>query len=121
MSLATCRQPHVLAPSLGATCQAGAAMILIDRLGLAQRIIIVVSLGLALTALGTYFVNIGSPFADFGWFGYAPLTNNAFVAAGSDLSAWEQLLVWLGLIAVWTSVSLRLMRPASADDADGHQ
>lgn len=82
----------------------------LDRLGLAQRIVLVVGLALALLTLGTYLMSIGNPAADFGWFGYAPLARNAFVQAGSGLSAWEQMLIWLGLIAAWTAVATVILK-----------
>jgi hypothetical protein len=45
---------------------------LVNRLGFAQRIIAVVALGLALGATGGFITDLGSPGANFGWFGYAP-------------------------------------------------
>jgi hypothetical protein len=78
------------------------------RLGLAQRIVIVVALALILGAVGVYVTTLGGPPARFGWFGYAPLTQAIF---RPDLSRWEQLLVWIGLIAAWAAVSLVLVRP----------
>jgi heme/copper-type cytochrome/quinol oxidase subunit 1 len=80
------------------------------RLGLAQRIVIVVALGLALAVIGSFVSTLGEPQAQFGWFGYAPLTAPD---SGADLSAWQQLLVWIGLIGVWAAASLKLLgRPA---------
>ena len=83
-------------------------MCMLGRLGLAQRIVIVVALALILGAVGVYVTTLGGPAAQFGWFGYAPLTRATF---GPDLSPWEQLLVWIGLIAAWTAASLVLLRP----------
>lgn len=81
------------------------------RLGLAQRIVIVVGLGFGLAILGGYLlVTLNSP-ATFGWFGYAPLTNNSFVPEGSGLAPWQQLLIWLGLILVWSLAGLILLKP----------
>ena len=65
-------------------------MCMLGRLGLAQRIVIVVALALILGAVGVYVTTLGGPAAQFGWFGYAPLTRATF---GPDLSPWEQLLV----------------------------
>jgi hypothetical protein len=87
----------------------------LKRLGLAQRIAILVGLGLAIEALGSYIVSLGGPFGNFGSFGFAPLTNNSFISAGGSLSAWEQLLIWLGLIAVWSGVALWLLGPTPAE------
>jgi hypothetical protein len=88
-------------------------MDLVDRMGFAQRIIVIVALGLGLEATGTFITELGSPAANFGWFGYAPLTRS-IQTVGSTLSDWEQLLVWLALITVWTAASLFLLRARSA-------
>jgi hypothetical protein len=85
-------------------------MRLIDRLGFAQRIVVVVALGLARGGRGEFLVNLGSPGADSGWFGYAPLTRSV-LEVGGGLSGWERLLVWLAVIAIWAAVSLRLLTP----------
>jgi hypothetical protein len=85
-------------------------MRLIDRLGFAQRIVVVVALGLALGVLGNFLVNLGSPGADSGWFGYAPLTRSV-LEVGGGLSGWQRLLVWLAVIAIWAAASLRLLTP----------
>jgi hypothetical protein len=71
--------------------------------------VLVVGLGLALTVLGGYITSLGSPAAQFGWFGYAPLTNQ-FRPEDSDLAPWAQFLVWLALIAVWTGASAWLLK-----------
>jgi len=89
----------------------------VDRLGIAQRIIVVVALGLALAVTGEFITSIGSPAANFGWFGYAPLTGS--ILTGSTLSNWEQLLVWLALISVWTACSIYLFRPPASGDEAG--
>ena len=81
----------------------------LKRLGLAQRIAILIGLGFAVEALGSYIVSLGGPFGNFGSFGFAPLTNNSFISAGGSLSTWEQLLIWLGLIAVWSGVAIWLL------------
>jgi hypothetical protein len=86
-------------------------MRLLKRLGLAQRIVIVVALGLALGALGNFIV-AGVEFgANFGWFGYAPLANNSFVTINSNLAPWQELLIWLGLTLVWAVCSILILRP----------
>ena len=82
----------------------------LDRLGLAQRIVLIVGLGLGFLILGVYLVSLGSPSAQFGWFGYAPLTENVLVRAGDDLSPWQQMLIWLGLIITWTVAGIVILR-----------
>jgi heme/copper-type cytochrome/quinol oxidase subunit 1 len=88
-------------------------MRLVDRLGFAQRIVVVIALGLAFGVLGEFIVTLGSNGANVGWFGYAPLTRS--ILTNQDrLSGWERLLVWLGLILVWAGASLWLLRPQPA-------
>jgi hypothetical protein len=89
----------------------------VDRLGLAQRIVIVIGLGLGLMMLGGYLVSLDSP-ANFGWFGYAPLTQNSFVPEGSGLATWQQLLIWLALILVWSVVGVFLLKPRPDAEAE---
>ena len=81
----------------------------LERLGLAQRIVLVVGLGLGLLILGFYFMFLGSPAAQFGWFGYAPLTDNVLVRAEDNLSAWQQMLIWIGLIVTWTIAGIVIL------------
>ena len=95
--------------------QAG-RMRLAGRLTFAQRIILVIALGVALGAVGVFVVSLGSKGPDFGWFGYAPLTRSV-VATPARLSGWEQLLVWLGLIIVWTAASLWLVKPQPSEES----
>jgi hypothetical protein len=77
----------------------------------AQRIVLVVALAATLVVIGLYLTTIGAgSAADFGWFGYAPLTPNSPLDGGGP-PAWARLLIWLALIAVWAGLSLRLLRP----------
>ena len=89
--------------------------------GRAQRIILVIGLGLGLAVLGRYLVSLGRPSsANFGWFAYAPLDSTTAHAAlrQAGLRPWARLLIWLGLIAVWTLMSLRILRRPQAADPD---
>jgi hypothetical protein len=88
----------------------------IDGLSKAQRIVVVIALGLALGALGSYLASFGSGPA-FGWTGYAPLNSGFFASA--RLHPWVPLVVWLVLIGVWALMSVRLMRPSSENAASG--
>jgi heme/copper-type cytochrome/quinol oxidase subunit 1 len=90
----------------------------VDRLTVAQRVVLAIGLGVVLVVIAGYVNSIGSPFgANFGWFGYAPLTGNAFVPqGGADLYAWEQLLVWLGAVLAWTAGALVLFRRPLPED-----
>jgi Zn-dependent protease with chaperone function len=88
---------------------------------LAPRIVIVIGLALALMALGTYLVSLGNPAANFGWFGYAPLTRSTFVPEGSGLSAWQQTLIWIALILVWTVASLVILKRPRSNEAQADE
>jgi hypothetical protein len=102
---------HVRQASGGQQWQAAA----VRSLGLAQRIILVVALALALGVLGRYLITLGHP-SEFGWFSYAPLNSTSVIPRPPDLRAWARLLIWLGLIAVWALGSLLLLRPARQGD-----
>lgn len=88
----------------------------LNRLSTAQRIIVVVGLGVAFIALGNYLVSLNNPVAGGGFFGYsqsAPLV----ALGGAGLAPWLQLLIWLGLILVWTAIAAVVMRrPTAAND-----
>ena len=81
-----------------------------DRLGKAQRIVVVIALGLALGAAGSYLVNLGNT-ARAGWYAYAPLSQ-AVYPPRTGLAGWLRLIVWLVLIVLWAVVSVRLLRPS---------
>ena len=83
------------------------------RLGLAQRIVLVVGFGAVLMAAGRLIeAAAAGGQAQVGWFGYAPLVPAQDL--GTGLSDWEQFLLWLGLIVVWTAFSLFVLRPPSS-------
>jgi len=81
----------------------------IDRLSQPQKIVIVLALGMAFGAAGTYLVGLGNTSA-FGWYAYAPLSQAAYPATG--LHGWARLLIWLALIALWALLSVRVLRPS---------
>lgn len=84
-------------------------MRLIDGLSKAQRVVVVVALGLGLAVVGTYLVSLGSGVRS-GWYAYSPLTAT-LQAPGTGLPAWLRLIVWLALIGLWALASLRVLRP----------
>jgi hypothetical protein len=90
----------------------------IDGLSKAQRVVVVVAIGLALGAVGGCLVSLGSGAAS-GWIGYAPLTTQLY-GLGRGLNPWLRLIIWLVLIGVWALGSLRVLRPsqekAASDD-----
>ena len=76
----------------------------------AQRIILVIGLGLGLAVLGRYLVSLGRA-GTFGWFAYAPL-NSTLSNVHRGVRPWLRLVIWLALIGVWTIASFVLLRPA---------
>jgi heme/copper-type cytochrome/quinol oxidase subunit 1 len=88
---------------------------LIDRLSQPQRIVIVIALGAACVAVGTYIGELGKS-ASFGWYAYAPLTS-ATPGTGLHLHGWLILLIWLALAGLWGLASIRVLRPAADKSA----
>jgi heme/copper-type cytochrome/quinol oxidase subunit 1 len=84
----------------------------IDKLDKAQRVVVVVALGVAFLAVGSYLLSLGQAGTAFGWTGYAPLT------APTGRPAWLQLIVWLALTCLWAVVSIRVLRPSSHAASD---
>ncbi len=85
-------------------------MHLTDRLGNAQRIVVVIALGMAFGAVGSYLVTLGNT-VRVGWYAYAPLTQ-AVYPPRTGLAGWLRLIIWLVLIGLWAVVSVRLLRPS---------
>jgi hypothetical protein len=78
----------------------------------AQRIVVVVGLGLALVALGSYLAGLGQGGAAGLAQGWAvPLTSGGFAPANPH--PWVSLIIWLALVGVWTLASIRVLRPSS--------
>jgi hypothetical protein len=75
----------------------------------AQRIVIVVGLGAALYVLGEWLTGLGSDLPT-GWIAYAPLSNQFNV---TGLQSWVRAIIWIALIGVWATASVRLLRSES--------
>jgi heme/copper-type cytochrome/quinol oxidase subunit 1 len=82
----------------------------IDGLSKAQRIVLVIALGLALATIGGYVVNLGAGAP--GWVAYAPLSSGPYVP-NRGLDGWLRMIIWLVLISVWALASVRVLRPSS--------
>jgi heme/copper-type cytochrome/quinol oxidase subunit 1 len=80
-----------------------------DKLSQAQRVVVVVALGLALGTLAGYLTSLGGG-PDFGWYAYAPLAAQSF-EPHAGLSGWLRLIIWLAVIGLWALASLRVLRP----------
>ena len=85
----------------------------IDKLSKSQQVVVVVALGVAFLAVGSYLLSLGQHGFAYGWTGYAPLTATIVGRPG-----WVPLLVWLGLTCLWAVVSIRLLRSSSQDHSD---
>ena len=85
-----------------------------DRLSRPQQVIVVIALGLALGAAGSYLMSLGDGLQS-GWYAYSPLT--ATLAAPAGLPGWLRLVGWLVLIGVWALVSIRVLRPPADQGA----
>jgi heme/copper-type cytochrome/quinol oxidase subunit 1 len=70
----------------------------------------VIGLGLGLWYLGSYITTLGYPAPVFGWVAYAPLSHATVSSPGADLTAAEQTLVWIGVIAVWVGLSCLILK-----------
>jgi hypothetical protein len=82
------------------------------RLNGAQRIVLVVALGVGLVVLGQ-FIERSLGVGAMGWVGYAPL-GRGFVLPGD--SPWGELFLWLVLTVTWATMSMVILRtrPLSA-------
>jgi hypothetical protein len=85
-------------------------MRLIDGLSNAQRFVVVVALGFALGAVGSFLVSLGGGTGS-SWLGYSPLGVSLLPESG--LPEWLRLIIWLGLIGLWALTSIRVLRPSS--------
>jgi hypothetical protein len=91
----------------------------IDRLSRAQRVVVVIAFGLALWAVGTYFLSYGISGYAFSGTGIGPLTPQFYGAGALPpwLHPWVRLVFWLVLIGVWALGSIRVLRPSSGNAA----
>jgi heme/copper-type cytochrome/quinol oxidase subunit 1 len=83
----------------------------IDRLNTAQRIVVVVALGLALGIVAGYLTSLGTR---AGWYAYAPLSGQLFQPQGIGEPAWLRLIIWLAAVCLWALTALRILRPSSS-------
>ena len=88
----------------------------IDGLSKAQRIVVVIALGLALGTVANYLVSLGSGFGA-NWAGYGVFTAGGGFAPSGALHTWLRLIIWLVLIGMWALGSVRVLRPSSENAA----
>ena len=83
-------------------------MRLTDGLNTAQRVVIVIAIGIALAAVGYFLASLGSP--RFGWYAYSPLANE-IGPQGTGLPGWLRLIIWLVLTGIWALASVIVLCP----------
>ena len=86
-----------------------------DRLNMAQRVVVVVTLGLALGIVAGYLTGLG---VRTGWYAYAPLSGQ-LQAPGIGEPGWLRLLIWLAAISLWALTSLRVLSHSPGPAARG--
>jgi hypothetical protein len=85
-------------------------MRLTDRLSQPQRIVIVIALGVACGAAGSYLVSLRNTVSG-GWYAYAPISPASY-PPHTGLAGWLRLIVWLALAGLWALVSIWVLRPS---------
>jgi hypothetical protein len=78
----------------------------IDRLNMAQRVVVVVTLGVSLAIVANYLTGLGVSVRT-GWYAYSPLT--AQVGPNTGEPGWLRLVIWLAAISLWALTSLRVL------------
>lgn len=79
----------------------------IDRLSTAQRVGVIIALGLALAIVASYLTSLGTR---TGWYAYAPLTGQAFPPPGLGEPGWVRVIIWLAAISLWAAASATVLR-----------
>ncbi|HLK79872.1 MAG TPA: hypothetical protein VKU77_40245 [Streptosporangiaceae bacterium] len=87
----------------------------IDRLSMAQRVVVVITLGLALGIMASYLTGQG---VRTGWYAYAPLSGQ-LRAPGIGEPGWLRLIIWLAAVSLWSLTSLRVLSQSSGPAARG--
>ncbi|HEY5103423.1 MAG TPA: hypothetical protein VII65_00105 [Acidimicrobiales bacterium] len=87
------------------------------RFNFAQRVVLVVGLGILFFFFGSWVTNFGSH-SFTGWVGYAPLNNTSMIARFGGLHAGVRLVLWLAFTIVWMVLSLLLLRNSNEVEDD---
>jgi len=101
-------------PRSAGTCQ-GWPMRWIDRLNMAQRVVLVITLGLALGIVASYLTGLG---VRTGWYAYAPVSGQ-LQPPGIGEPGWLRLVIWLAAVSLWALTSLRVLSQSSGTAARG--
>jgi hypothetical protein len=90
-----------------------------NRLNFAQRVVGIIGLGFAVWVFGDWLTTLGSH-ANFGWVAYAPLSNSVNVGDLGGLHPVVRLAIWLLLFALWTGLSMALLRTRPVPEQSPH-
>ena len=63
-----------------------------DRLNLAQRIVVIIGLGLALAVAADYLTSLVT---EAGWYAYSPLTRPVISQSATGEPGWLRMIIWL--------------------------
>jgi hypothetical protein len=95
-------------------------MHLIDRLSTAQRVVVVVAIGLGLWVVGSYLVNLGSVV-------FYTVVPPMPIAPRTGLPPLARVGIWLVIIGLWALAATRVLGPPRGSgtptdpaDASGH-
>lgn len=86
----------------------------IDKLSKAQRVVVVIALGVALGDIASYLASLGMR---FGWYAYSPLTGQQYQPPGNGLTELLRLVIWLAAIGLWAFASVTVLRPSPGQAA----
>ena len=78
-----------------------------DRLNLAQRIVVIIGLGLALAVAADYLTSLVT---EAGWYAYSPLTRPVISQSATGEPGWLRMIIWLAAISLWSAASATLLR-----------
>ena len=78
-----------------------------DRLNLAQRIVVIIALGLALAIVAGYLTSLGT---SAGWYAYSPLARPVISQPGMGEPGWLRMIIWLAGISLWAVASVTMLR-----------
>ena len=81
-----------------------------DRLTLAQRIVVIIALGLALAIVAGYLTSLET---EVGWYAYSPLARQAMSLSAMGEPGWLRMIIWLAAVCLWGAASAMLLRQPS--------
>jgi hypothetical protein len=88
----------------------------IVRLNRAQRVVLLVALGVIAAVVTTALTHEWDESTDGGWFAYAPNTGVAFSGSSSSWPIWRDAIAWVVAALLWCGAGLFLLRTGGASD-----